>query len=68
MPEPFFYLNSFGNKDAMTNISIDVKTKQARKNEAVTLLRIEIAKGWDGPVSKRKVKDIIRAKTEVRKS
>ncbi len=52
----------------MTNISIDVKTKQARKNEAVTLLRIEIAKGWDGPVSKRKVKDIIRAKTEVRKS
>jgi antitoxin ParD1/3/4 len=34
------------------------------RNRVLEELRAEIAKGWDGPVSKRGVKDIIKAKTK----
>ena len=34
---------------------------------ALEKLRIEIAKGWDGPVSKRSVTDIIKDKVKVSK-
>jgi len=38
------------------------------RNRVLEELRSEIAKGWDGPTSKRNVKDIISAKTKVRRS
>ncbi len=37
------------------------------RNRVLEELRSEIAKGWDGPVSKRNVKDIIQAKTKTGK-
>jgi antitoxin ParD1/3/4 len=33
------------------------------RNRVLEELRIEINKGWDGPVSKRTVSDIIKSKT-----
>jgi antitoxin ParD1/3/4 len=33
------------------------------RNKVLEELRSEIDKGWDGPASKRKVKDIIKSKT-----
>lgn len=38
------------------------------RNRVLEELRSEIAKGWDGPASKRNVKDIIDAKTKARRS
>ena len=38
------------------------------RNRVLEELRSEIAKGWDGPTSKRGVKDIISAKTKAHKS
>lgn len=32
------------------------------RNRILEELRVEIAKGWEGPASKRNVKDIIKAK------
>ncbi len=37
------------------------------RNKVLDELRGEIAKGWDSPVSKRSVKDIINAKTKTLK-
>ena len=37
------------------------------RNRVIAELRMEIAKGWDGPASKRTVKDIISAKTKTGK-
>ena len=34
------------------------------RNRVLEELRVEINKGWDGPASKRGVKDIIKAKTK----
>lgn len=36
------------------------------RNRVLEELRSEIAKGWDGPVSRRKVKDIIADNTKKR--
>ena len=38
------------------------------RNRVLEELRVEIAKGWNGPASKRSVKDIISAKTKARKA
>lgn len=38
------------------------------RNRVLEELRNEISKGWDGPASKRNVKDIINAKTKTRKA
>ncbi len=38
------------------------------RNRVLEELRSEIAKGWDGPASGRKVKDIVRAKSRNRKA
>lgn len=37
------------------------------RNRMLEELRSEIAKGWNGPISKRSVKDIVSAKTKARK-
>ena len=37
------------------------------RNRVLEELRSEIAKGWNGPTSKRSVKDIISTKTKARK-
>ena len=34
------------------------------RNRVLEELRLEIAKGWDGPPSKRSVKDILSAKSK----
>ena len=34
------------------------------RNRVLEELRIEISKGWDGPVSTRSINDIIRGKTK----
>ena len=38
------------------------------RNRVLEKLRSEIAKGWDGPLSKRSVKDIIKVNTKAHKS
>jgi len=38
------------------------------RNRVLEELRGEIAKGWEGPLSKRNVKDIISAKTKAGKA
>lgn len=38
------------------------------RNRVLEELRIEIAKGWDGPTSKRSVKDIVRSRSKNRKA
>ncbi len=38
------------------------------RNKILEELRSEIAKGWDGPLSKRNVNDIVRARTKANKT
>lgn len=38
------------------------------RNRVLEELRKDIAKGWDGPASKRSIKEIISAKTKAAKS
>jgi len=38
------------------------------RNKVLDELSMEIAKGWDGPTSKRTVGDIVKAKTKAGKS
>jgi antitoxin ParD1/3/4 len=53
----------------MSNLVRDaLRLHELYRNRLLEELRSEIAKGWDGPVSKRKVKDIIRDKTKAWKS
>jgi antitoxin ParD1/3/4 len=44
-----------------------LRLNQLYGNRTLEDLRNEIAKGWDGPASKRNVKDIISAKAQARK-
>ncbi len=38
------------------------------RNKVLEELRAEIAKGWDGPASRRSVKDIVAAKRKAHKA
>lgn len=40
-----------------------LRLHEVYRHRVIEELRSEIAKGWDGPASSRKVKDIIKAKT-----
>ncbi len=45
-----------------------LRLHEVYRHKVIEDLRSEIAKGWQGPTSKRDVKDIIKAKTTKRKS
>ncbi len=46
----------------------DAKNGKTTKHKNVQELIAALSKGWDGPVSKRKVKDIINDKLKARNS
>lgn len=43
-----------------------LRLHQVYRHKIIEELKAEIAKGWDGPTSKRKIKDIIEDKRKVR--
>ncbi len=45
-----------------------LRLHEVYRHRVIEELRAEIAKGWEGPSSKRNVKDIIKAKTAKRKN
>lgn len=44
-----------------------LRLHEVYRHRVIEELRAEISKGWEGPASKRNVKDIIKAKTAKRK-
>lgn len=44
-----------------------LRLHEVYRHRVIEELRAEIAKGWEGPASKRTVKDIIKARTAKRK-
>ena len=45
-----------------------LRLHEVYRHRVIEELRAEIAKGWEGPTSKRNVKDIVKAKTVTRKN
>jgi len=45
-----------------------LRLHEVYRHRVIEELRAEVAKGWDGPASKRQVKDIVKAKTAKRRS
>ena len=45
-----------------------LRLHEVYRHRVIEELRAEVAKGWEGPASKRNVKDIIKAKTAIRKN
>jgi len=45
-----------------------LRLHEVYRHRVIEELRAEVAKGWDGPASKRQVKDIIKTKTAARRS
>jgi hypothetical protein len=44
------------------------KSPIEKLHKAIKELNVEIAKGWDGPASKRSVKDVVAAKRKAHKA
>ena len=45
-----------------------LRLHEVYRHRVIEELRAEVAKGWDGPASKRQVKDIVKTKTAARRS
>ena len=60
-------LSSGDYQNASEVIREALRLHELYRNKVLDELRTEIAKGWDGPLSGRNVRDIVKAKTKAYK-